>query len=480
MRYETVIGLEVHVELATESKIFCSCSAKFGGEQNDHVCPACCGMPGMLPVVNKHVVDLGMTAGMMLNCHINRTTTFDKKSYYYPDLPCSYQTTQWFAPVAVNGLVDIETSKGKKSIRIKQIHMEEDAGKLVHDDWTDTSLVDFNRTSVPLIEIVSQPDLSSAEEVIAYLERLRSLLRFAKVSDCRMEQGSMRCDVNLSVRPEGSDKLGVRTEMKNMNSLTAITRAIEYEVARHIDAIENGTEELVQETRRWDDVKGKSYAMRNKETAGDYRYFPDPNIMPVVIDDEWYDGIKASLPEFPEIKRARYIDELGLTEYDADLLVASRAFCDCFEAAYKVCGSAKEVANWLISDCMNILNRKQMTVDELNLDGKSLGELIKLCMDGKVNRGNAKKILTEMFESDAVINPLEYAEKNGFIISNDTGKMDEVIKAAVAADPKAVADFKGGKEKALLAIFGKCMKELKGNCDPQVLREALLKFIDSI
>lgn len=478
MKYETVIGLEVHVELATESKIFCSCSAKFGGEQNDHVCPACCGMPGMLPIVNRHVVDLGMTAGMMLNCDINRTTTFDKKSYYYPDLPCSYQTTQWFAPVAVNGRVDIETSAGKKSVRIKQIHMEEDAGKLVHDDWTDTSLVDFNRTSVPLIEIVSQPDLSSAEEVVAYLERLRSLLRFAKVSDCRMEQGSMRCDVNLSVRPEGSTKLGVRTEMKNMNSLTAITRAIEYEVARHIDAIENGTEELVQETRRWDDVKGKSYAMRNKETAGDYRYFPDPNIMPVVIDDEWFDGVKASLPEFPEIKRERYISELGLTEYDSDLLTQSRAFCDAFEAALDVCGSAKDVANWLISDCMSLLNKRQMTVDEFSVDGKSLGTLIKLCMDGTVNRGNGKKILSVMFDAETPIDPEAYAKENGFIISEDTGKMDEVIAAAVAADPKAVADFKGGKEKALLAIFGKCMKELRGNCDPQKLREALIAYID--
>lgn len=476
MKYETVIGLEVHVELATESKIFCSCSAKFGGEQNDHVCPACCGMPGMLPIVNKKVVDLGMTAGMMLNCDINRTTTFDKKSYYYPDLPCSYQTTQWFAPVAVNGTVEIETSKGKKNIRIKQIHMEEDAGKLVHDDWTNTSLVDFNRTSVPLIEIVSRPDLSSAEEVIAYLERLRSLLRFAKVSDCRMEQGSMRCDVNLSVRPEGSDKLGVRTEMKNMNSLTAITRAIEYEVARHIDAIENGTEELVQETRRWDDVKGKSFAMRNKETAGDYRYFPDPNIMPVVIDDEWFEGIKASLPEFPEVKRARYIDELGLGEYDADLLIESRAFCDCFEAAYAVCGNAKEAANYLISDCMNLLNKKQMTVDMLTLDGKSLGELIKLVTDGKVSRPNAKKILAAMF--DEGVDPAAYAEKEGFIVSNDTGKIEEVISAAIAADPKAVADFKGGKEKALMALFGKCMKELKGNCDPQTLRQMLIDAVN--
>jgi len=476
MRYETVIGLEVHIELATESKIFCSCSAKFGGEQNDHVCPACCGMPGMLPIVNRHVVDLGMTAGMMLNCDINRVTTFDKKSYYYPDLPCSYQTTQWFAPVAVNGTVTIETSKGKKDIRIKQIHMEEDAGKLVHDEWSGTSLVDYNRTSVPLCEIVSQPDLSSAEEVIAYLERLRSLLRFARVSDCRMEQGSMRCDVNLSVRPEGSTKLGVRTEMKNMNSLSAIERAIEYETARHIDAIENGTEELVQETRRWDDIKGQSFAMRNKETAGDYRYFPDPNIMPVVIDDEWYDGIKASLPEFPEVKKARYESELGLGEYDADLLTQSRAFCDCFEAAYAVCGNAKEAANYLISDITNLLNKKQMTSDELKMDGKRLGELIVLVADGKVSRPNAKKILAVMFEND--IDPAKYAEENGFIVSNDTGKIEEVIKSIVASDPKSVADYKGGKEKALMALFGKCMKELKGNCDPGVLRELLIDTVN--
>ena len=476
MKFETVIGLEVHVEMATKSKIFCSCSAEFGAEQNDHVCPACCGMPGMLPIVNKNVVNLGMTAGMMLNCHINRVTTFDKKSYYYPDLPCSYQTTQWFSPVAVNGTVEIETAAGKKAIRIKQIHMEEDAGKLVHDDWTDTSLVDFNRTSVPLIEIVSQPDLSSAEEVVAYLERLRSLLRFAKVSDCRMEQGSMRCDVNLSVRPEGSDKLGVRTEMKNMNSLSAIVRAIEYETARHIDAIENGTEELVQETRRWDDVKGKSFSMRSKETAGDYRYFPDPNVMPIVIDDEWYDRIKASLPEFPEVKKARYTAELGLSDYDADILTDSRALCDAFEAALAVCGSAKEAANWLISDCMSLLNKRQLTADQLTVNGTALGQLIKLVSDGKVGRGNAKKILEAMFDAD--LDPAKYAEEQGFIVSNDTGLIDKVIKEAIASDPRAVADFKGGKEKALMALFGKCMKQLKGNCDPQVLRTMLIDEIN--
>lgn len=476
MKYETVIGLEVHVELATQSKIFCSCSAKFGAEQNDHVCPACCGMPGMLPIVNKHVVDLGMTAGMMLNCEINRTTTFDKKSYYYPDLPCSYQTTQWFAPVCVNGLVEIETSKGKKGVRIKQIHMEEDAGKLVHDDWTDSTLVDFNRTSVPLIEIVSQPDLSSAEEVVAYLERLRSLLRFAKVSDCRMEQGSMRCDVNLSVRPEGSTKLGVRTEMKNMNSLSAITRAIEYEIARHVDALENGTEELVQETRRWDDIKGKSFAMRNKETAGDYRYFPDPNVMPVVIDDKWFNEIKDSLPEFPEVKKARYVNELGLSEYDAEQLVQSRALCDCFEEGLAVCGSAKDVVNWIISDCMKVLNRKQMTLDMLDISGRALGELIVLVNDGKVSRMNAKKILDAIFEGEE--NPAKFAETQGFIVSNDTSAIETIIKSVVDSDPKSVADYKGGKEKALMALFGKCMKELKGNCDPQLLRKLLLEAVD--
>ena len=476
MRYETVIGLEVHVELATQSKIFCACHAKYGAGPNEHVCPACCGMPGMLPVTNKRVVDFGMKAGMMLNCTINRTTTFDKKSYYYPDLPCAYQTTQWFAPVAVNGLVEIETSKGKKNVRIKQIHMEEDAGKLVHDISENTSCVDFNRTSVPLIEIVSQPDLSSAEEVEAYLERLKSLLRYAKVAECAMEHGTMRCDVNLSVRPEGSDKLGVRTEMKNMNSIDAIKRAISYEVARHIDAIENGTEVLVQETRRWDDLKGKSYAMRNKETAGDYRYFPDPNVMPVVIDDAWYDSIKASLPEFPEVKRARYIETLGLSEYDATQLTKSIAVCECFEDAYAVCGNAKDAANWLLSEVMSILGTKKMTPDSLNINGKTLGELIKLVAEGKVSRANGKKILTAMFD-DTDLNPAEYAKANDLVVSNDTGLMEKVAKEVLAGEEKAVADFKAGKEKALAAILGKCMKQLKGNCNPQVLREFLISEI---
>lgn len=480
MKFETVIGLEVHVELATKSKIFCSCSAhSYGAQPNEHVCPACAGMPGMLPVVNRRVVDFGMKAGMMLNCDINRTTTFDKKSYYYPDLPAAYQTTQWFAPVAVNGHVEIETSSGKKSIRIKQIHMEEDAGKLVHDIREDTTHVDFNRTSVPLIEIVSQPDLSSAEEVVAYLERLKSLLRFAKVAECEMAHGTMRCDVNLSVRPVGSDKYGVRTEMKNMNSIEAIKRAIEYETARHIDAIENGTEELVQETRRWDDIKGKSYSMRKKETAGDYRYFPDPNVMPVVIDDAWFNSIKDSLPEFPEVKKERYIREYGLSEYDADQLTRSIALCECFEKAYEVCKSAKDAANWIISEIMSILNTRQMTYDMLDIDAGALGDLINLVTSGKVGRANAKKILAVMFDDKTVV-PEEYAKVHELIVSNDSDLMLRTVKAAIDADMKAVADYKKGKEKALMSIYGKCMKELKGNCDPQLLRELLIEEINKI
>ena len=479
MKYETVIGLEVHVELATKSKIFCSCSAhSFGTEPNMHVCPACCGMPGMLPVVNKRVVDYGMKAGMMLNCHINRVTTFDKKSYYYPDLPAAYQTTQWFAPVAVNGLVEIETSKGKKNIRIKQIHMEEDAGKLVHDIREDTTHVDFNRTSVPLIEIVSQPDLSSAEDVEVYLERLKMLLRYAKVAECEMSHGTMRCDVNLSVRPEGSDKLGVRTEMKNMNSIEAIKRAIEYETARHIDAIENGTEVLVQETRRWDDIKGKSYAMRSKETAGDYRYFPDPNVMPVVIDDAWFDSIQESLPEFPEVKKEKYVG-YGLSDYDAEQITKSIALCECFEAAYAVCGNAKDAANWIISEVMSILNVRKMTYDMLDINGKALGELIVLVSEGKVGRANGKKILSEMFE-DPSISPEAYAKANELIVSSDTSLIEQKVAEAIAADPRAVNDYKSGKEKAIMSIFGRCMKELKGNCDPQVLKTILIEKINSL
>lgn len=477
MKYEIVIGLEVHVELATESKIFCSCSSKFGAEPNDNVCPACCGMPGMLPVTNEKAIDLGITAGLLLNCHINRVTTFDKKSYYYPDLPNAYQITQWFSPVCVDGGLEIETQAGKKVIGIKQIHLEEDAGKLVHDDWTDSTLVDFNRTGVPLVEIVSQPDLRSVEEVLAYLERLRAVLRFAKVSDCRLELGSMRCDVNLSVRPYGSEKLGVRTEMKNMNSLSAIARAIEYEAARHIDAIELGTKTLIQETRRWDDISGKSFAMRNKETAEDYRYFPDPNLVPIVIDDEWIERIRATLPELPEKKAIRYVSELGLTEESTALITESRNLCDIFEAAYPISGSPRETANWLIMDCMSYLRSKQLSADDLIIDPLKLGELIRMTIEGEITRNAARRILTAVIEQDA--DPKKIIEEKGLSVQSDEGTILAIVERAVADNPKSAQDYRNGKTKAMQAIFGCIMKELKGNGDPQVIQRLLKEVLEN-
>ncbi len=477
MKYETVIGLEVHVELATNTKIFCSCSAhSFGAEPNTHICPTCVGMPGALPKLNKKVVDYAIKAGMMLKCHIQRRSAFDRKSYFYPDLPNAYQITQYFSPIATDGAVEIDTALGKKSIRIQQIHMEEDAGKLVHDIKEGMTHIDFNRAGVPLLEIVSYPDLSSGEEVEAYLERLKTLLRYARVAECEMAHGTMRCDVNISVRPAGSDTFGVRTEIKNMNSIDAIKRAIEYETARHIDILEGGVGKIIGETRRWDEANGKTAPMRQKETAGDYRYAPDPNLAPLVIDEEWIAKIKSTLPEFPEVKRERYMHEYGLSLYDAEQLTKSIALCDCFEAAVSVCASPKDAANWMTGEVMSLLNAKQMRYDMLAIDGKTLGSLILLVINGKVGRANARIILDAMFE-DSTVDPAAYAKENGFLISNDTEKIEAVVKAIVDADPKSVADYKSGKEKALMFLFGKCMKELKGNCNPQQLREILCDYI---
>lgn len=477
MKYEVVIGLEVHVELATNTKIFCSCSAhSFGAAPNTHICPTCLGMPGTLPVLNKKVVDYAIKAGMVLGCKINRKSTFDRKSYFYPDLPNAYQITQYFSPIATDGEVEICTAYGKKRIGIQQIHMEEDAGKLIHDIKEGVTHIDFNRAGVPLLEIVSRPDLSSAEEVEAYLERLKTLLRYARVAECEMAHGTMRCDVNLSVRPYGSDAFGVRTEMKNMNSIEAIKRAIEFETARHIDILENGIEELRQETRRWDEASGKTVPMRTKETAGDYRYAPDPNLMPLVVNEEWIAQIQSTLPEFPEIKRERYMRDYSLSAYDAEQLTKSIALCDCFEDALTVCNSPKEAANWMMGEIMGLLNTKQMTYDMLAIDGKKLGELILLVTDGKVGRANARMILDAMFE-DTAIDPAAYAKEQDFLVSNDIKHIESVVKSVVDADAKSVADYKSGKEKALMFLFGKCMKELRGNCNPQLLREILCNYV---
>ena len=469
MKYEIVIGLETHVELATDSKIFCSCGGHSShGEPNDCVCPACSGMPGMLPVTNKRVVELAMMAGTILNCDISRYTTFDKKSYYYPDLPCAYQITQWFHPVCTNGHVEVTTKNGTRTIGIKQIHMEEDAGKLVHDEWTDTSMVDFNRTSVPLIEIVSRPDFRSADEVIAYLEMLKSEFRFARISEC--EEGAMRCDVNISVRPEGSTELGVRTEIKNMSSLTSIERAIKYETARHIDALERQTEVLVQETRRWDDTKNRTFAMRNKETAADYRYFPDPNLMPIVIGEEWIEKVRAEMPVSRDVKAEQY-REMGLSDKEVEVLVSERCLCDLLDELIAAGYEAKTGAAWILTDCAGILRKNGLVLGDLKISAKKLARIIELVEKGEINRGAGKKVLAAVIEKD--VDPDEFCKENSLASQGDKSALEAVVVKVLESNPNAVSDYKGGKVKAFQSLFGGCMRELRGNGDPAVIKELL-------
>ncbi len=467
MKYELVIGLETHVELSTESKIFCSCGGHSAAkEPNDCVCPACSGMPGMLPVMNKRVVELAVTAGLMLGCEINRYTTFDKKNYYYPDLPCAYQITQLNHPICTNGLVSLKTSEGMRDIRIKQIHMEEDAGKLVHGG--NSSFVDFNRTSVPLIEIVTQPDFRSAEEVITYLNKLKSMFISGGISEC--EEGAMRCDVNISVRPEGSEEFGVRTEIKNMSSFEAIERAICYEAGRHIDALEFETEELVQETRRFDDQTGKTFAMRNKETEADYRYFPDANLMPIIIDDEWLEQIKAAKPAAIDEKAEEY-RMAGISEKEIDLLMSNHTVSKLLDDTIKLGCNAKEAATWILTDCAGILRKDKKTFHDMNLSADKLATIVKMVNDGTINRGAGKKILIAVIEQD--VDPIVYCHEAGLDQKVDTSTVDATIDQIIAENPQAVADFKGGKVKAMQALFGACMKQLKGAGDPAVIKEIL-------
>ena len=467
MNYELVIGLETHVELSTESKIFCSCGGhSAANEPNDCVCPACSGMPGMLPVMNKRVVELAVTAGLMLNCNINKYTTFDKKNYYYPDLPCAYQITQLNHPICTDGCVTVKTSGGARDIRIKQIHMEEDAGKLVHGGKY--SYVDFNRTSVPLIEIVTQPDFRSAEEVVTYLNKLKSMFRSGGISEC--EEGAMRCDVNISVRPEGSEEFGVRTEIKNMSSFEAIERAIRYESQRHIDALEYGTEELVQETRRFDDVSGKTSAMRNKETEADYRYFPDANLMPIVIDDEWLEEIKANKPVAVDEKAEEYC-EAGISDKEIDMLISNNKISKLLDDTVSMGCNAKDTAAWILTDCAGILRKDGKTLNDLVITADQLSTVIKMTDEGKINRNIGKKMLIALIEDG--VEPMTYYKENGLDKKLDTSAIDGVIDGVIANNPQAVEDYKNGKVKAIQALFGSCMKELKGAADPALIKEML-------
>ena len=469
MKYELVMGLETHVELSTESKIFCSCGGhSAANEPNDCVCPACSGMPGMLPVMNKRVVELAVTAGLMLNCNINRYTTFDKKNYYYPDLPCAYQITQINHPICTDGCVTLKTSEGTRDIRIKQIHMEEDAGKLVHSG--NSSFVDFNRTSVPLIEIVTQPDFRSAEEVVTYLNKLKSMFRSSGISEC--EEGAMRCDVNISVRPVGSTEFGVRTEIKNMASFEAIERAIKYESQRHMDALEYEIEELVQETRRFDDVSGKTFAMRNKETEADYRYFPDANLMPIIIDDAWLEEIKANKPVAVDEKAEQY-REYGISEKEIDMLISNHKIAKMLDDIIAMGCNPKDTAAWILTDCAGVLRKDGKTLNDLTMTAETLATIIKMVDSGEINRNAGKKVLIAVVEDNA--DPVEFVKANGLDKKFDSSAIEGVIDTVIAQNEKAVQDFKSGKEKALMALFGACMKELRGAGDPAVIKELLEK-----
>ncbi|MDD4772735.1 MAG: Asp-tRNA(Asn)/Glu-tRNA(Gln) amidotransferase subunit GatB [Eubacteriales bacterium] len=475
MKYEVVMGLEVHVELSTNSKLFCSCPAHFGAEANENVCPACAGMPGMPAVTNKRAVELGIAAGLVTGSEIARTMTFDKKNYFYPDLPTGYQITQWYAPVCRNGRVEIETGKGKKHITLKQIHIEEDAGKLVHDNRAGASLVDFNRTSVPLIEIVSNPDFRSAGEVTAYLAKLRSLLSFAGVSDCKMQEGSMRCDVNISVRERGSDKLGTRTEIKNMNSLKAIAAAIEYESGRQIDALETGCEVLVQETRRWDDDRGETFSMREKEDATDYRYFPDPELMPVVIDDEWIESVRAGLPEMAHEKYQRLTGELGLSEYDSNIITGSKNLSDIFDETMKYFPKPKEAANWIITELLSVAKGDNKGEDDIKIDCRQFAKLMELVDNKTINRGVGKKLLLPVWKEG--IDPAAYVKENKLGMVSDTDQIGEIIRQVLEEEADSVSDYKNGNQKVYGFLVGRVMKKLAGKADPQVVNKLLAEML---
>ena len=472
--YEVVIGLEVHAELSTKTKIFCSCPTAFGASPNTQVCPICMAMPGTLPVLNEKVVEYAVKAGLATNCEISKDSKNDRKNYYYPDLPKSYQISQYDKPLCKNGYIEIETSAGIKKIGIERIHIEEDAGKLNHDDFGGGSLVDLNRAGVPLIETVSKPDMRSIEEAENYLKKLKSIFEYIEVSDCKMQEGSFRADVNVSVHRPGTP-FGTRTEMKNMNSFRSISRAIEYEIDRQIDVIENGGE-VIQETLRWDDVSGKTFSMRDKEDAQDYRYFPEPDLVAIKLSDEYIENIKQNLPELPESRRQRYLEEYKLSEKDANIITSSKYLSDLFEGAIKVCNNPKAVNNWIISDISRILNETETEPIEIPFDCNQLGKLVILIDKGTISSSIGKKVLEELFENPR--DPEEIIKEKGWIQISDEGAIKELVNKILEVNPQSIADFKAGKDRALGFLVGQAMKETKGKANPGMLNKMFLEELN--
>ena len=473
--YEMVIGLEVHVELATETKIFCGCTTQFGGAPNTHTCPICTGMPGTLPVANRKVVEFAVAAGLATNCEITRYNKFDRKNYFYPDLPKAYQISQLYLPICRNGHVDIVTAAGEKSVGIHEIHMEEDAGKLMHDPWLDQTMVDYNRCGVPLLEIVSEPDMRSAEEVIAYLTKLRQTLQYLGVSDCKMQEGSMRADVNLSVRPVGQKEFGTRTEMKNINSFKAIARAIAGEYRRQVELIEDGGK-VQQQTRRWDDNKGASFAMRSKENAQDYRYFPEPDLPPISLSQALIDAVRARQPELAEAKAARYQSEFGLPKYDAGILTEEKPIADLFEQAVSACGKPKEVSNWIMGETMAMMKEKSVPAENLMLSGQALGAIVSAVSAGRLNRQSAREVFAYAFDGGEDIEG--YIKAHGLEIVSDDSAYEQILSDVLARCEKDVAQYRAGNQKVFGFLVGQAMKALKGKADPKKINELLRKLLE--
>ncbi|RJG25690.1 Asp-tRNA(Asn)/Glu-tRNA(Gln) amidotransferase subunit GatB [Paenibacillus thiaminolyticus] len=475
-RYETVIGLEVHVELRTESKIFCGCSTAFGAPPNTHTCPICLGHPGVLPVLNRQAVEYAMKAAMALNCEIASVSKFDRKNYFYPDSPKAYQISQYDQPVGQNGWIDIEIGGETKRIRINRLHLEEDAGKLTHVDGGYASLVDFNRVGTPLVEIVSEADLRSPEEAKAYLEKLKAIMQYCEVSDVKMEEGSLRCDANISLRPYGQEEFGTKAELKNMNSFRGVQRGLEYEEERQADILDEGGQ-VVQETRRWDEAQGRTLSMRSKEEAHDYRYFPDPDLVTVVIDDEWKERIRATIPELPDARKARYAADYGLSGYDAEVITSSKKLADLFEDSLQYTKDAKAVANWIMGDLLAFLNAGGLEIEAVKLDGQGLGEMIGLIEKGTISTKIAKTVFKEMLESGKP--PQTIVEEQGLVQISDEGAILAVVQQIIASNPQSVEDYKAGKQKAIGFLVGQVMKETKGKANPGLVNQLLVQCLNS-
>ena len=475
MAYETVIGLEVHAELSTNSKIFCGCSTEFGAPPNTHTCPICLGHPGVLPVVNKQAIEFAMKAAMALNCEISTETKFDRKNYFYPDLPKAYQISQFDKPVGKNGWIDIEVNGEKKRIRINRLHLEEDAGKSTHSEQGEGTILDYNRVGVPLIEIVSEADLRSPEEAKAYLEKLKAIVQYTGVSDVKMEEGSLRCDANISLRPEGQQEFGTKTELKNMNSFRGVQRALEYEQVRQAKVLDAG-EKIIQETLRWNEEQGVTISIRTKEDAHDYRYFPDPDLVDMHIDQEWIERIKAEIPELPDARKERYIGQYGLTEYDADIITSSLDLATFFDQALEYTKDAKGVANWMMGDLLGYLNANGLELKQSKITPQGLGEMIELIEKGTISSKIAKTVFKEMLESGKAPNVI--VEEKGLVQISDESAIMQVVEQVIANNPQSVEDYKNGKKQAVGFLVGQVMKETKGKANPGLVNKLILEKLE--